>query len=111
MTPKISPLNDRLKLIRGFALRRSLALVCVATLAFNSCASTDDEYRMGTESTDWYEQSNADPAAFGIVDGFTFNKKQKRRQENDFKFYYKRCALDGGRTFYSRTSYWCTDPF
>jgi hypothetical protein len=81
----------------------------VASSTLLACASS--EYRMGTETTDWYEQSNADPASFGITDAFTFNKKQKARAPNDFQFYYKRCALDGGRTHYSRTSYWCTDPF
>lgn len=91
-------------------LSRALTLALVAS-AFQSCATTEDDTQMGTENMDWYDKSNADPAAFGIMDAFTFNKKQKRREANDFKFYYKRCALDGNRSYYSKTSYWCTDPF
>jgi hypothetical protein len=88
-----------------------LSLTLGLALATVGCATTDDNTQMGTESTDWYDKSGADPAAFGIMDAFTFNKKQKRREANDFKFYYKRCALDGTRSYYSKTSYWCTDPF
>lgn len=106
-----SVLSRCLNLSRAFTSALPVMFLGVLVLTLTSCASTDSEYQMGTESTDWYDQSNADPAAFGIMDAFTFNKKQKRREANDFKFYYKRCALDGNRSFYSKTSYWCTDPF
>ncbi|RYZ63420.1 MAG: hypothetical protein EOP05_23615 [Proteobacteria bacterium] len=88
---------------------RELWLPLIACFALTACAT--DDSRMGTENTDWYAASNADPASFGITDGFSFNKKQKVRSANDYKFYYKRCALGGDRVHYSRTSYWCTDPF
>ena len=72
------------------------------------CA-TESDTRMGTEPENAYANSNADPYSYG-ADGFTFNKKQKRRAANDFMFYFKHCAQNDDRAYYSRTSYWCTDP-
>lgn len=82
------------------------ASLCLSLL---SACATDDGTRLGSEPPYPYETSNADPASYG-ADGFSFNKRMKVRDPNEFMFYYKRCTLTGDRSYYSKTEYFCTEP-
>lgn len=78
-------------------------------LAFSSCANPQ-RTRLGTHDPDVdYADSLAHPAAYG-ADGMAFRKEQLIRPANDFEFYFKNCELGGPTGYYSKTSYWCTDP-
>jgi hypothetical protein len=84
----------------GSSLHRSLLWVLL--VALSGCASGPG--RLGSDAPDL---GHADAAAYG-ADGFTFGKQgQVERPANNFRFYFKNCALSDNQTFYSKTSYWC----
>ena len=80
----------------------------VASFFIQSCSSTSGT-RLGTEPDYSNVETNVNPAAYA-ADGFTFNKVQKRRVPNDFQFFFKHCGLIDNRSYYSKTTYGCTDP-
>ena len=83
------------------------AVVCALTSAI-SCASKDT--RLGSEPDESsYEGSKAAAGAWA-VNHFTFRKTQKIRPANDYLFYFKHCEMNDERSFYSKTSYMCTEP-
>lgn len=80
----------------------------------SGCASSPRDMRTSTEPEGPREKSRAHPAAYGIVDTFTFGTPQHVRPPNDFKFYYKNCELtdpQSDRAFFSKTAYSCSDPW
>lgn len=73
--------------------------------------STSTGYRTSTEPEDAGKNANAHPAAYGIIDAFTFGKPQAIRPPNDFMFYFKECEMtdpQNDRAFFSKTAYSCT---
>lgn len=88
--------------------RLSWLLACFCLTLHGGCASPDT--RMGSEDfIGSYEESTAHGAAY-TSDMMTFSKEQKVRPKNDSQFYFKSCELNGDQTFYSKTSYWCSEP-
>ena len=83
------------------------ALFMIALLA--SCSS--NEMRLSTVPENAGRNARAHPAAYGIVDTFTFGKPQAVRPPNDFMFYFKECEMtdpENDRAFFSKTAYSCT---
>jgi hypothetical protein len=55
-------------------------------------------------------EGNPDPASYG-ADAMVFSKDQPHRADPPaWEFYYKHCAMNGGDSYYSATSYDCSGP-
>jgi hypothetical protein len=87
------------------AVASAVAATLVGSLA--GCASSKDT-RFGLEDDSVWEKSQASGDAYG-ADAMTFRKTMKIRPKNDFRFYYKNCELTDHESFYSKTSYWCSE--
>lgn len=78
------------------------------TICVTSCASNVE--KMGSEPV-IRGNPNIDAAAWS-VDYFTFAKPMEKRPALTTDFFFKHCDVDSSRhTFYSKTSYWCNEPF
>jgi len=80
-----------------------------AMLSLGGCASSD--MRLSTVPENAGKNAFAHPAAYGIVDTFTFGKPQYIRPKNDLIFYYKDCEQTdpaNDRAFFSKTAYSCS---
>lgn len=82
-------------------------LIIVSAISIG-CASTSAEMRLGIEDESIWESSRADGAAY-VSDAMSFRKPMKVRPKNNYRFYFKECSLNDEGTFYSKTSYWCTE--
>lgn len=92
--------------IKFFAIQ---VFAAVNAIVMISCGSND--MRLSTEPADAGKNARAHPAAYGIVDTFSFGKPQKIRPPNDFLFYFKECEMtdpSNDRAFFSKTAYSCT---
>lgn len=99
----------RFTALQNGSLGRGLGRALLTLVLASGCAAPTA--RLGSEDPERdYARSQAEAAAFA-ADGFTFRKEQKIRPKNDFDFYFKRCLRSDDQTFYSKTSYWCEDPF
>jgi hypothetical protein len=88
----------------------ALAAPWLLALVYSGCSSGPGT-RIGSDTPWMYEHSTADAASYG-ADSFSFAKPgQPRRPASGFQFYYKSCAADDGKTFYSKTSYVCAEPW
>lgn len=86
-----------------------LALILAPALLLSACASSD--MRLSTVPENAGRNASAHPAAYGIIDTFTFGKPQHVRPKNDLIFYYKDCEQtdpQNDRAFFSKTAYSCS---
>lgn len=80
----------------------------LAAAAFSAGCATSNK-RLGWISEESDSPPGVSSAAYG-ADSFSFRKQQVIREPNDFMFYYKHCALSDQKAYFSKTSYWCTEP-
>ena len=116
VSPLVSPI---LWAIRSLALTAAVVTsVTTTAMMLASCATGSTGFngfssgskRLSTEPEDAGKNARAHPAAYGIIDTYTFGKPQEVRPPNDFIFYYKDCELtdpDYDRAFFSKTAYSC----
>lgn len=82
----------------------------MASLIFAvSCATSDTRFGSNDPIGD-YKNSKADGAAYA-AEAMHLRSPQKIRPANDFEFFYKHCLLNDDRTYYSKTSYWCSEAY
>lgn len=84
----------------------SLAIIlCTLCLSVSGCQSTS-HYLMPLGD----ENSQAEGAAY-TAEGMHFRKPMPRRTDQPVEFYYKHCSENSERSYVSKTSYSCTEPF
>ena len=86
-------------------------VILTLALAVSTGACSSKDTRFGSEPDDSAsDSSTADAASWG-AGSMMLRKNQKIRPMNDFQFYFKHCSQNDDRSFYSKTSYWCNEPF
>lgn len=86
-------------------LLRLIVAYFVLGFSLTGCGSTS-HYLMPLGD----ENSQAEGAAY-TADGMHFRKPMPYRPDQQFEFYYKHCHPNSERSYVSKTSYSCTDPF
>jgi hypothetical protein len=72
-------------------------------------ACTSSEYKQSGDY-DYDANSTAEGSAYA-AEGFTFKKKEPMPADTRrMRFYYKKCELSGDESYYSLTSYDCSEP-
>ena len=106
VSPLVSPI---LSVIRTLAITTAITTTTMQVGCAIGSLSGGSK-RLSTEPEDAGKNARAHPAAYGIIDTYTFGKPQEVRPPNDFIFYYKDCELtdpDYDRAFFSKTAYSC----
>jgi hypothetical protein len=80
-------------------------VVSLTALLLNACSSVPQDMMRGTEPEG--SVGNAHPAGYE-VDTFRMQKWQKRRPATSSDFFFKKCAVMDGKTYWSKTSYDCS---
>ena len=80
---------------------KSYWIVLLVIGGMGGCASSSNEGGR--------RPATAHPAAYS-QDHFTFNKPQKKREDNDFDFYYKHCSVEERKPFPTGAIWQCTYP-
>lgn len=87
------------------------AVALLSAVSLISACSTTSDMRLSTVPENAGKNAHAHPAAYGIIDTFTFGKPQHIRPANDFRFYFKDCEMtepENDRAFFSKTAYSCS---
>ena len=84
-------------------------LPCLALAAFLSACASPAGPNYGSETPWLDDKSAADSAVYG-PSAMTFSKRaQPRRPATSTRFFFKDCAPDDGRSYYSKTAYVCSE--
>lgn len=83
-------------------------LILVSGLGFG-CSSANSSATIGLEE---FDQDNKAHGASFLVDSMHVRKPMPGHKDwRPLQFYYKHCSDIGEESYYSKTSYACTDPF
>ena len=94
-----------MKMRVGFFLIFSTIMI-VLLLGMTGCSTPTE--RFGTD-VDTSETSTASGDAY-VTDAMSLRKWEPIRPKNDDVFYYKTCSQVDQKSFYSMTSYECSEP-
>lgn len=89
-----------------------LAICCLGTLYLLSCSSLGDSSSSDTIGMDDFDQNNHAHGAAYVVDSMHVRRPMPGHKDwKPLEFYYKHCTELGDASYYSKTSYTCSDPF